>query len=95
MTKVGGFHSKGAGTVNRGAGGRGQGRKSSTNARGGKVTMQFLDARMLSVWKSHLNGMHAESCEGLDVSVAVVDGVDVFVQRSDVDEPSCLKSNPS
>ena len=57
--------------------------------------MQFLDSRMLSVLKSHLNGMHAKSCEGLDVSVAVVDGVDVFVQRSDVDEPSCLKSNPS
>ena len=62
---------------------------------GGKVTMHFLDFRMLSVLKSHLNGMHAKSCEGLDVSVAVVDGVDVFVQRSDVDEPSCLKSNPS
>ena len=42
-----------------------------------------------------LNGMHAKSCEGLDVSVAVVDRVDVFVQRSDVDEPSCLRSNPS
>ena len=49
--------------------------------------MQFLDARMLCVSKFHLNGMHAESCEGLDVSVAVVDRVDVFVQRSDVDEP--------
>ena len=56
--------------------------------------MQFLVSRMFCVLKSHLNGMHAESCEGLDVSVAVVDRVDVFVQRSDVDEPSCLKSNP-
>lgn len=73
--------------VNRGAGGRGQGRKSSTNAGGEKITMQFLDFRMFCVLKSHLNGMHAKSCEGLDVSVAVVDGVDVFVQRSDVDEP--------
>ena len=49
--------------------------------------MQFLDSRMFCVWKSHLNGMHAESCEGFDISVAVVDRVDVFVQRSDVDEP--------
>ena len=55
MTKVGGFHSKGAGMVNRGARGRGQGRKSNINARGGKITLQFLDSRMLSVWKSHLN----------------------------------------
>ena len=40
-TKVGGFHSKGAGTVNQGAGGRGQGRKSSTNAGGGKSRCTF------------------------------------------------------
>ena len=46
-----------------------------------------MDSRMICVSKSHLNGMHAESCKGLDVSVAVVDRVDVFVQRSDVDEP--------
>ena len=86
-TKVDGFHSKGAGTVNQGAGGRGQGRKSSTNAGGETITMHFCDSRMFCVSKSHLNGMHAESCEGLDVSVAVVDRVDVLVQRSDVDEP--------
>jgi len=43
-----------------------------------------------------LNGMHAESCEGLDVSVAVMDRVDVFVQRSDVDEPvRKVEVNPS
>ena len=73
--------------VSQGAGGRGQGRKSSTNAGGETITMQFLDSRMHCVSKSHLDGMHAESCKGLDVSVAVVDRVDVFVQRSDVDEP--------
>ena len=44
-TKVGGFHSKGAGTVNQGAGGRGQGRKSSTNAGGENhdALLRFLE----------------------------------------------------
>ena len=73
--------------VNQGAGGRGQGRKSSTNAGGEKSRCSFCDSRMFCVSKSHLDGMHAESCKGLDVSVAVVDRVDVFVERSDVDEP--------
>ena len=34
-----------------------------------------------------LNGVHAQPREGFDVGVAVVEGVDILVQRLDVDEP--------
>ena len=34
-----------------------------------------------------LDGMHAQPREGFDVGVAVVEGVDILVQRLDVDEP--------
>ena len=34
-----------------------------------------------------LDGVHAQAREGLDVGVAVVEGVDVLVESLDVDEP--------
>ena len=53
----------------------------------GATTINWFRFSLISFNAENLNGMHAQAGKRLNVSVAMVDRVDVLVQGTDVDEP--------
>ena len=56
-----------------------EGERSGVDQEGGAQAAEVVEV---------LQGVHTEPREGLNVRVAVVQAVDVFVERRDVDEPA-------